>query len=251
MVRVRISYITFIYSNHFIQSMLSIIIPTLNEEKHLPILLKSIISQNFKDYEIIVADNNSKDKTRDIAKSFNAKIVKGGLPSKARNNGAKAAKGNILLFLDSDVRLSKDSLKKSLTQFKKRKLSIALLSIRADTKNVLDQTLYHTADKFLKATQFFKALGAGCCGIMVKTIIHNKIKGYDESRKYGEDTDYIVKASKLGKFGVLTSKVYVSTRRLKIEGRWRTMSKYVRSTIYDILGKDTKKFCYEFDIYKK
>jgi glycosyltransferase involved in cell wall biosynthesis len=231
--------------------MLSIIIPTLNEEEHLPILLKSIISQDFKDYEIIVADKNSKDKTRQIAKSYKAKIVKGGLPSKARNNGAKAAKGNILLFLDSDVRLSKGSLNKALTQFKKRKLGIALLSIRADTKNVLDKTLYRTADNFLKATQFFKALGAGCCGIMIKTVIHNKIKGYDESRKYGEDTDYIVKASKLGKFGVLTSKVYVSTRRLKVEGRWRTMSKYLRSTIYDILGKDTKKFGYEFDIYKK
>jgi len=46
--------------------MLSIIIPTLNEEKFLPHLLKSLKDQTFKDFEIIVADNNSTDITRSI-----------------------------------------------------------------------------------------------------------------------------------------------------------------------------------------
>ena len=45
---------------------LSIIIPTYNEEEYLPILLESIKKQNFKDYEIIIADANSIDKTREI-----------------------------------------------------------------------------------------------------------------------------------------------------------------------------------------
>ena len=52
---------------------LSIIIPTKNEEEYLTALLKSIKKQTFKDYEIIVADNNSKDKTRKIAKNTDAK----------------------------------------------------------------------------------------------------------------------------------------------------------------------------------
>ena len=85
--------------------MLSIIIPTKNEEKYLPNLLRSIKKQTFKDYEIIVADNNSKDKTKKIAKRYGCKIVKGGLPGKARNQGAKFAEGDILLFLDSDPEL--------------------------------------------------------------------------------------------------------------------------------------------------
>ena len=82
---------------------LSIVIPAKNEEKYLPKLLASVKKQSFKDYEIIVADNNSKDKTKEIAKSYGCKIVKGGLPGKGRNAGAKIAKGEIILFLDADV----------------------------------------------------------------------------------------------------------------------------------------------------
>ena len=83
--------------------MLSIIIPTLNEEKYLPKLLESIKKQSFKDYEIIVADANSKDKTRKIARDYGCKITSGGiLPAVARNNGAKKAAGEILLFIDAD-----------------------------------------------------------------------------------------------------------------------------------------------------
>ena len=50
--------------------MLSIIIPTYNEEEYLPKLLNCIKNQTHKDYEIIVADANSKDKTRQIAKKY-------------------------------------------------------------------------------------------------------------------------------------------------------------------------------------
>ena len=83
---------------------LSIIIPTYNEEKYLPILLESIKKQSFEDYEIIVADANSTDNTRNIAQEYGCIIVDGGLPAIGRNNGANVAKGDILLFLDSDLK---------------------------------------------------------------------------------------------------------------------------------------------------
>ena len=60
---------------------LSIIIPTYNEEKYLPELLKSIKEQNFSSYEIIVADNDSNDNTVKIAESYGCKVVSGGLPA--------------------------------------------------------------------------------------------------------------------------------------------------------------------------
>jgi len=75
--------------------MLSIIIPTLNEENYLPFLLESIKNQDFKDYEIIVADAGSHDKTREIAKNFGCKVVSGGLPAKGRNEGTKFSRGNL------------------------------------------------------------------------------------------------------------------------------------------------------------
>ena len=62
--------------------MISIIIPTLNEEKYLPLLLSSIKKQNFNDYEIIIADAGSDDKTLEIVKNYNCKIkIDGKKPS--------------------------------------------------------------------------------------------------------------------------------------------------------------------------
>ena len=87
--------------------MLSIIIPTLNEEKCLPKLLDSIKNQNFNDYEIIVADAHSRDRTRAIALRYGCKIVEGGIPSVARNHGIKVAQGDYILFVDADSVLTR------------------------------------------------------------------------------------------------------------------------------------------------
>src|SRR3989344_6976071 len=90
----------------------SFIIPTLNEGEYLEECLKSIKSQNFNDYEIIIVDSYSKDNTVKIAKKYGAKVLyeskKG--PAVARNTGAKKAKGEILIFPDADVRFEKDFL---------------------------------------------------------------------------------------------------------------------------------------------
>ena len=83
--------------------MLSIVIPTYNEEEYLPRLLASIRSQRFEGYEIVVADARSTDRTRQIAERFGARVVEGGMPGPGRNLGAVAAKGDLLLFLDADV----------------------------------------------------------------------------------------------------------------------------------------------------
>jgi glycosyltransferase involved in cell wall biosynthesis len=110
--------------------MLSIIIPTLDEEKYLPILLSQIKKQNFSDFEIIVADAGSKDKTVEIAKSFGCQVTNGGLPAKGRNEGAKITRGEIFLFLDADnIFLPENFLKNLLEEFEKRNLGVASFPI--------------------------------------------------------------------------------------------------------------------------
>ena len=107
------------------------------------------------------------------------------------------------------------------------------------------------ADLSLKTIQYFKVHGAGCCGIMVKKDIHEKIKGFNESMYFGEDVDYILRASKHGKFRVLKTKLYISARRFEVEGRLNLALKYIKSTFYDFIGKSTNdKIGYNFDIYK-
>ena len=121
--------------------MISIIIPTLNEKKYLPKLLESLKKQTYRDYEMIVADNGSKDRTRDIAKSYGCKVVMGGLPAVGRNNGAKAAKGDYLLFLDADVVLPKNFLKKFYSEFEEEFIDVAVPYVLPTNRNKLDHTL--------------------------------------------------------------------------------------------------------------
>ncbi|MBC8179696.1 glycosyltransferase [candidate division KSB1 bacterium] len=94
----------------------SIIIPAYNEEKCLPLCLDSINNLNYpkKQIEVIVVDNGSTDRTRDIARSYDGVIVLRDDTmnvSGLRNLGANHAKGDILVFVDADCIVSKDWLK--------------------------------------------------------------------------------------------------------------------------------------------
>ena len=85
----------------------SIIIRTLNEEKHIGNLLHAIEEQDYKDYEIIIVDSDSTDKTLEIAEKYPVKIIK--IEKRdftfgyALNVGCKAARGRYLVFVSAHV----------------------------------------------------------------------------------------------------------------------------------------------------
>jgi glycosyltransferase involved in cell wall biosynthesis len=84
----------------------SVIIPTYNREALISRALDSVLAQTFTDYEIIVVDDGSKDRTQDVLKAYEGKIKylyqnNGGI-SAARNTGIKEASGQYIAFLDSD-----------------------------------------------------------------------------------------------------------------------------------------------------
>jgi Glycosyltransferases, probably involved in cell wall biogenesis len=90
---------------------LSIIIPARNEAHNLPNLLNSLKKQTYKNYEVIVVDDQSKDNTAQVARSLGAKVIE--IKDKPKDflgkpfacyTGYKKAKGEILLFVDADVR---------------------------------------------------------------------------------------------------------------------------------------------------
>lgn len=86
---------------------LSIIITTKNEEKNIGNLLQSLQKQTFKNFEVIVIDNNSSDKTKDIAQEFDALVYdKGPERSAQRNFGVSKASGDYVLILDADMILT-------------------------------------------------------------------------------------------------------------------------------------------------
>lgn len=231
---------------------LSIIIPTLNEEKNIERLLKSIQKQEFKNYEIIVADAGSDDKTLKIAKKYNCRIIKGGSPAKGRNSGASITKGNLLFFLDADVFLPPDFLPKILKEFKKKKVRTASFFLIPDSKSRLVKlsfNLFYNFPIFLLE----KILPHGAMGILIEKELFKKIKGFNEDIKLAEDHDLIRRAAKLAKYGILKSaKIYVSDRRFKKDGWFRTYLKYLLCEFHMIFIGPVKKdiFQYDFDHLK-
>ena len=216
---------------------LSIIIPTYNEEEYLPVLLKSIKEQDFTDYEIIVADADSKDNTVKIAKEYGCIVVDGGMPAVGRNNGAKIAKGDYLLFLDSDLKLTEDYLAKVIYEFKMERLGIAITQMKPLSKKTEDKILHDLANLFMISVEKIKPHGAGCYGIIAKRDLHNRCGGFDEELNFGEDTDYIERLAKKEKFKVIrNAKIGVSTRRLEEEGLVTLAKQYGKSTVNDFLG---------------
>ncbi len=234
--------------------MISIIIPTLNEEKFLPILLESIKGQHFwEEYEIIVADAGSKDKTRKIANDYGCKIVGGGLPAKGRNEGAKIAKGNLLLFLDADGILPDKFLQKAQKEFRQRELGIASFCLKPQTTKRLVVFLMNILYNWTVLLSFEKIIPhASSQAILVKKSIHEKIGGFDEEIKIGEDHIYARRARKFGRFGVLRStKIISSLRRYRKDSLLKTYLKYILVETYMLLIGGVKKdfVKYKFDHY--
>ncbi|MGB9937079.1 MAG: glycosyltransferase family 2 protein [Methanobacterium sp.] len=92
----------------------SIIIPTLNSEKTLKKCLESIVNQSYPNYEIIIVDGGSEDKTCEIAEKFSANVINVNIRSMSRqtNIGIINSKGDYVYRVDSDVILDHKTLEK-------------------------------------------------------------------------------------------------------------------------------------------
>lgn len=226
---------------------ISIIIPALNEEKDICTLLKSIKAQKFP-CEIIVADAGSTDRTVKIARKYGARIASGGLPAVGRNLGAKAAKSDLLLFLDADMTLKKNFLNYSYDKIKKKKMEAVACMIFPAGRNLFDIALYSFANLWIKSLEGIKPYAHGC--IFASKKVHDKIGGFDEKITFGEDSDYVKRAGKLARFGIINKYVYFSPRRMKTEGRLNSLIKYAYlNGIRLINGEIKKEVNYKFGHY--
>ena len=234
------------------EKMISIIIPAWNEEKYLPKLLDCIKKQPYKDYEIIVADASSTDRTRQIAKKYGCRIVKGGMPAVGRNNGAKAAKSDVLLFIDADVQIGKSFLRNALREFNKKKLDVAGCLVYPIGKNIADKVFFSIFNLWTIATQLFYPNASGG-GIFCRKWVHNKVNGFDQKIMLSEDMDYVRRCGKYGKFRILKSvQAYVAMRRFEKEGRFKVGFKLLLSSLYRLLFGEIKSDVFNYKLkYRK
>ena len=228
--------------------MLSIIIPAKNEGKYLGLLLEDISKQKTKQkIEVIIALAPSTDSTIKVAKKYKAQIILGGLPGYGRNRGAEVAKGDILLFLDADVKLPINFVAKGLAEFKRRHLDIASAHMTSDTDEPFDEFVYKLDNLTQDLSKYFGlAYTPGAC-IFIRKKYFEKLNGFDESLTFAEDTDLgqrVLDAG--GKLGTLRSTYFVaSARRFHYDGKQKTLRRIIKSGL-DAMNKKkvTKKNAY-------
>ena len=205
------------------KSKFSVIIPTLNEEKLLPHLLQDLQNQDFTDFEVIVADAGSKDKTVQIAKRFGAKVVKGGIPSVGRNAGARAATGEYLIFIDADTRIPRDFLKTLAELFNTKEYDIILMPVTfkkfsyenyGAIANLASKIVGPLMTAFYTSMRIFKKPFLGVGIMSIRRDLFEKLNGFDKSLTYGEDRDLIKRAQAQGaKLGFFPYNLTTSARR--------------------------------------
>ena len=232
---------------------ITVIIPTLNESAFLPHLLDALNAQSRTPDEIIIADAGSTDDTVLIARSYGARIIKGGLPAAGRNAGAKVSKNDLLLFLDADVRPGTDFIAQSMEEFNQKEYDIATCFIDSLDDNPMDKIICSFTNRYIRAIHPISPHAFGFC-IFCRRIKHAEMGGFDETLILSEDIDYARRSKAYGKFGFLKStNIPVSMRRVRKEGLIRIGIKYAWCEFYALRGEPVRRipFEYEFGAFKQ
>lgn len=177
---------------------LSFIIPALNEYKHLPRTLEAVHTAmaGHTGYEIILCDNGSSDGTPELARERGCKVLQapGATIARLRNLGVAASDGDLLIFIDSDVSLAPDWF----TVLQK-------VCSSADNNTITGSKCLPPADvKAFIVSNWFALLPdsnqnyINSGHLIVPRQVHDRIGGFDESLRTGEDYDYCQRARQQG-----------------------------------------------------
>lgn len=214
----------------------SVIIPTLNEEKFLPKLLTSLSEQTKKNFEVIVVDGSSKDKTVAVAKSFSRTLPSlqiivsktASLPLQ-RNLGAKAARGEWLIFVDADSVFMPHFVERVQEFIQTHDPHVFTTWFSPDSTNPKDAVFTLFANVYTEATVIFKKpLAPGPLTIVHKDAF-DRVGGYDEEHTFHEDVDFGLRLYRSGiRLDILRETLYVwSLRRFRKEGTLKVLNQYV------------------------
>ena len=198
--------------------MISIIIPTLNEEitisRQIGYLLKNISDKD--NIEIIIADGNSTDKTVEIAIHLGLKVIINKKTGRANqmNSGASVSKGDILYFLHADS-FPPHGFDNHITNAVKEGYVSGCFRMKWDNQGW-----------FLFIFSWMTRFKANCCrggdqSLFIKADIFRKIGGFDEDLSLFEDVEIIPRIKKQGKFIVLPFQLITSARKYQKNGTIR------------------------------
>jgi len=225
---------------------LSFIVPALNEEKFIERVIRQfdVLNGQF-EFEVIIADGGSTDRTREIAQAFEAKVVIEDQVQNiaaGRNAGAKAASGDLLIFCDADTLIENVNLfaYRVVALFKDKNVIAAIPQLKIfPEERIWKDKLYHTFfNSFLRFSFFIKSpFSFGQCQV-VRASAFDQVGGYDEDRTHAEDSFLIKKLNKIGTLKFLSDcTILESPRRYRKIGYLNSIRIGIVSAAMQILFK--------------
>ncbi len=235
----------------------SIVIPTLNEEHYLPHILENLTQQKAKNFEIIIVDAKSDDRTKKVALPFThvlpinfLEVAKRNV-SYQRNYGATQARAPYLLFLDADAGISSVFTREAERIITNKKGLVFIPAIIPDERSYLDvRIVFNFINFIIEMTQNTGKPFASSGSMIFERAFFLKIGGFDEQLRLAEDHNVIQKAQQWGvkaKF-IQALRIKFSLRRVRREGRLRYLYKFVLATAYVIFKGKIKKKLYQYEM---
>ena len=210
----------------------SVVIPAYNEEKFLPRLLDSIevarlnYSGGRDQVEVVVADNNSTDRTAEVARQHGARVVHVAKRriAAARNGGARAATGEILCFIDADSAVHPQTFNEI-----ERVMSTGHY-VAGSTGVTLERKSLGLMVTYCAFMPFVILTGIDTGVVFCRREDFEAVGGYDESRLYGEDVLLPMALRRLGRkrgqrlTRIPKAKALGCTRKFDQFGEWHYFS---------------------------
>jgi len=222
----------------------SLIIPAYNEEKKIAKTLESLINQSYKNYELLVIDNNSTDKTNEIAHKYTKNVYieaqKGYIH--AANKGASLAKGEFIAFCDADSVYPANWLKKAAALAQKNPNAAAIYGTCStyDANFIFNFLNYYFFTGFLIISRLMGLDNTSGFNFMFKRDLFLKINGFDPNFTKMSPDIYLGK--RLAKEGKIVFSpfliVYSSFRRFSHGGIIKTTIFFIKNWWQVIRGKD-------------
>lgn len=224
---------------------LSIVVPTLNEEKRIAVTLKHL-RDCCPGVEIIVPDGRSEDHTVRIAQEYADKIIvekKRKSIGAGRNQGARYASAPIILFNDADTLPEKHFFNAMRAAFDDERVAGVGCKIMPREAGFMANAIF----EFLNLLVFASVV-AGRPSIAGNCVAYRKkafwaVKGFDEEMEASEDQDLCIRVSRLGEVVYLKDvTAWTSSRRLKKMGWLGLLLDWGKTTANFLLGRKTRRY---------
>ncbi|MCJ7503630.1 MAG: glycosyltransferase family 2 protein [Acidobacteriia bacterium] len=233
--------------------LISVVVPVRNEGAHLPSLFEDLVKQQYPPdrYEILVADGNSTDRTREIVERYARESVPRvlwlpnprQLSSAGRNVGVEASRGELILFIDGHCRIPSPTLFLDTARIMQatgadclcRPVTIQMPGntwFQDAVARVRATSLGHGRDSTIYATDFEGFVNPTSAGAFYRRAVFDLVGMHDERFDACEDVDFNYRVFKAGLRSYLSSRCAISYRpRSSLRGLFKQVVRYGRGRV--------------------